>query len=123
MQHYLRAIISHIKRAGLPVYTGRVPNGAAFPYILLSAAYAPFCQNAAITLTAWFFQSDGHARCVDMLDTLCTLFPEKGEVLLFRGGSVLMTRAAGDFLRLVNDETDPRVIGGRMRLTARIYDL
>lgn len=121
MQRYQRSLVSFLKEAGLPVYTlGQVPGGAAFPYITLACAYAPFAQSAGVTLTAWFLND--HAGCVRLMDTLCAAIPQQGILLRYKGGMAMVHRAAGAFVTLVGDESDSRLVGGRMRLNVHLYD-
>lgn len=123
MKQYQKSVVSFLKQTGLPVYmTGQVPGGAKFPYITLTCAYAPFAQTAALTATAWFCEEHAHARCLDLMDALCSAVPESGALLHYRGGMAVMHRASGDFITLVGDEQDRRIIGGRMRLTVNLYD-
>ena len=50
------------------------------------------------------------------------MIPASGVLLRFRGGMAMLHRAAENFITLAADETDPRTVGGRMRLTVRLYD-
>ena len=123
LAHYQKSVVDLLRQTGLPVYAaGQVPDGAAFPYIILSCAYAPFAQTAAVTATAWFREPQAHARCVALMDTLCGMIPPQGVLLRFRGGMAVLHRAAEGFVTLTADETDPTAIGGRMRLQVRLYD-
>lgn len=123
MKQYQKSVVTFLKQTGLPVYAaGRVPAGARFPYITLSTAYAPFAQAAALTATAWFCEEHAHDRCLDWLDALRAAIPEGGTLLHYRGGLAVMHRSSGDFLTLVYDENDRRIIGGRARLTVHLYD-
>lgn len=123
MKLYQRSLVAFLKETGLPVYLdGRVPAGAAFPFITLSTAYAPFAQVASVTVTAWFHEDHAHTRCVEMLDALCAAIPEGGTLLHFHGGMAVVHRAGGNFAFLVHDETDRSIIGGRMRLNIHLYD-
>ena len=123
MKQYQRSVVSFLKETGLPVsVASQVPKGAAFPFITLSTAYAPFAQTAALTVTAWFREEHAHARCVDMMDALCAAIPESGTLLHYRGGMAVLRRAAGSFATLVGDEHDRSILGGRLRLTVHLYD-
>lgn len=123
MKQYQKSVVAFLKQTGLPVYTtGQVPSGAAFPFITLTTAYAPFAQSAGITVTAWFREEHAHTRCVEMLDALCAAIPEEGVLLHYHGGMAVLRRAAGSFITLVNDETDRSILGGRMRLNVHLYD-
>lgn len=120
---YQRSLVAFLKETGLPVYlAGQVPKGAAFPYITLTAAYAPFAQAAAVTVTAWFCEANAHTRCIELLDALCTAIPEGGTLLHYHGGMAVIRRAGGSFATLVNDEHIRDACGGRMRLNIHLYD-
>lgn len=123
LSQYQKSVVDLLRQTGLEVYaSGQVPDGAAFPFITLSCAYAPFAQSASVTATAWFRGPHAHAQCMEMMDLLCTLIPAKGVLLRFRGGMAALHRAADGFVTLAADETDPQAIGGRMRLNMRLYD-
>lgn len=120
-QRYQRSLVAFLKETGLPVYAaGQVPRGAAFPYITLTCAYAPFAQSAGVTVTAWFLGD--YAGCVGLMDQLCAAIPQQGVLLRYRGGMAMLHRMAGSAITLVGDEADRRLIGGRMRLNVHLYD-
>ena len=123
LAQYQKSVADLLRQTGLPVYAaGQVPCGAVFPYITLSCAYAPFAQTASVIATAWFREPQAHARCVALMDALCGMIPASGVLLRFRGGMAMLHRAADNFITLAADETDPGTVGGRMRLTVRLYD-
>ena len=123
MKQYQKSVVAFLRETGLPVYlSGQVPTGAGFPFITLTTAYAPFTQSAGITVTAWFRGENAHTRCVEMMDRLCAAIPQEGTLLRYHGGMAVLHRAAGSFVTLVTDETDRRIIGGRMRLNVHLYD-
>ena len=123
MKLYQKSVVAFLKETGLPVYlSGQVPAGAAFPYITLTTAYAPFAQSAGLTVTAWFREDRAHTRCIELLDQLCAAIPEEGTLLRYHGGMALLRRAAGSFITLTGDEQDRRVLGGKMRLNVHLYD-
>ena len=86
------------------------------------AAYAPFAHTAGLTATAWFCEEHANTRCIELLDALCAVVPESGASLRYYGGMAVLHRSGGDFASLVYDEQDRRVIGGRVRLNAHLYD-
>lgn len=121
LQRYQRSLVAFLKQTGLPVYAlGQVPTGATFPYITLSCAYAPFAQSAGVTLTAWFLGD--HAGCVQLMDTLCAAIPQQGLLLRYTGGMAMLYPMGDNFITLVSDESDRRLVGGRMRLNVHLYD-
>lgn len=121
MQRYQRSLVTLLKQTGLPVYAaGQVPRGASFPYITLTCAYAPFAQSAGVTLTAWFLGD--YTGCVQLMDQLCALIPQQGVLLRYPGSMALLHPMAGSFVSLVGDESDSRLVGGRMRLNVHLYD-
>ena len=123
LAQYQKSVADLLRQTGLPVYAaGQVPCGAAFPYIVLICAYAPFSHPASVAATAWFREPQAHARCVALMDALCGMIPASGVLLRFRGGMAVVHRAAENFITLAVDETDPSAVGGRMRLTVRLYD-
>lgn len=123
MKLYQKSVVAFLRETGLPVYaTGQVPSGAAFPFITLTTAYAPFAQSAGLTVTAWFRGEQAHTRCLEVMDALCAAIPEEGTLLRYQGGMAVLRRAAGSFITLVNDEDDRSLLGGRMRLNVHLYD-
>lgn len=121
LQRYQRSLVAFLKETGLPVYAaGQVPKGAAFPYMTLTCAYAPFAQSAGVTLTAWFLGD--HAGCVQLMDRLCAAIPPQGVLLRYRGGVAMLHQMSGSAITLVGDESDSRLVGGRMRLNVHLYD-
>lgn len=121
LQRYQRSLIAFLKETGLPVYVaGQVPKGAAFPYITITCSYAPFAQSAAVTLTAWFFGD--HAGCMQLMDQLFAAIPPQGVLLHYRGGMAMLHPMSGSAVTLVSDESDSRLVGGRMHLNVHLYD-
>lgn len=121
MQQYQRALVTFFQKTGLPVYAaGQVPRGAAFPYITLTCAYAPFARSAGVTLTAWFLND--HAGCIQLMDTLCAAISQQGTLLRYTGGMATLHPMGDSFITLVGDESDSRLVGGRMRLNVHLYD-
>lgn len=121
LQRYQRSLVAFLKETGFPVYAaGQVPKGATFPYITLTCAYAPFAQSAGVTLTAWFLGD--YAGCLQLMDRLCAAIPPQGVLLHYRGGMAMLHQTAGSAVTLMGDESDSRLVGGRMHLNVHLYD-
>ena len=118
-----KALVHFFRQSGLPVYqSGRVPNGAKFPFITLTLSFAPYAQPSGITATAWFQEEAANTRCVEWLDDMCALVPPGGALMRYAGGGAMLHRMSGDFASLVRDESDPSVLGARLRLNMHLYD-
>lgn len=123
MPDYMKAVVKFLAPMGMKVYTaGMAPEGTQFPHMTLQAAYAPFTQNAALTVTIWHRENGGHAACLENADRVWQMIPEGGVLLRLPKGLAVLSRASGG-ISLVKDADDPDVTGATLRLMARMYDL
>lgn len=119
---FVRTAAAFLRKTGLPVYfSGQIPESAAFPYITLNGSAPAFGDAAQWTVTAWYRDNRGHAKRLDMADSLRELFPSQGVRLRFPGGAAMLYPSSGSCVTLVSDTNDPYVLGVRLRLTARLY--
>lgn len=123
MNACLKAVVSFLRGFGVPVYAaGRLPRRIACPYITYTPAYAPFAQQAGITLTLWHRGDHALADCTALADRILSALPEGGLMLRHTGGITMLHRGQGHFVSAVPDAADPCAAACVLRLNARIYD-
>ena len=124
MTGFQQAMTALLTSLGLPVYlAGHIPGSAPFPYVSCTMGSAAFGGPVPITATAWFLGRAANTSRAALCDKARILIPEEGVKLAFDGGMAVVRRAAGEFISLVTDATEPRSVGARIRLTVTLYDL
>ena len=124
MSAFQRALMDFLGQLSLPVHlTGLTPDASHFPYLTCTMGCAPFAGQTLLTATAWFLGGNANAERAALCDQAQRLIPEGGTQLTFSGGGCVIHRAGGDFITLLTDGEDPRVLGARIRLTVKLYDL
>lgn len=123
MQAYLKAVVRFLRGFGVPVYAaGHLPRRIACPYMTYTPAYAPFAQQASVTVTLWHRGENALADCAAQMDQLLSSIPEGGRILRYPGGVAILCRGQGNFVTSAPDAADPFAVAGVLRLTVRIYD-
>ncbi|MGN0778890.1 MAG: hypothetical protein ACI4MJ_07075 [Aristaeellaceae bacterium] len=124
MSAYHRAMMDFLGQLSLPVHlTGLTPDASHFPYLTCTMGSTAFAGPSLLTATAWFLGPDAMADRAALCDRAQELMPESGVSLHFDGGAAVIYRPSGDFITLLTDGEDPRVLGARMRLMVKLYDL
>lgn len=122
MSGFQQALIALFSKLGIPVYlSGQIPGSAPFPYLCCTMSSTGFCGTIPITATAWFLGRSGTLQRAEVCDQLQVLIPDTGVKLTFTGGTAVLHRAV-DFISLITDDTEPRSLGVRFRLSVKLYD-
>lgn len=117
MKALRQAIQNFFAPLGLPVWSaGQVPPGTAAPHMTWEMAPAGFTDVFDVTATCWY--RDDQPGCTAMLHRMRCMLPEGGVVLRFPGGMAVVYR--GETVR-VEDASDGRLCGGRMRMELHLY--
>ena len=124
MTAYQQAMMDFLGQLSLPVHlTGLTPDASHFPYLTCTMGCASFAGQTLLTATAWFLGGEANADRATLCDQAQRLIPEGGAQLTFSSGGAMIHRASGDFITLLTDGEDPRVLGARIRLMVKLYDL
>jgi len=122
MREALAALQAFWSGFGMAAYlAGQVPPGAALPYVTYEARLGGFGQAARCLGTGWFTGEGANRARADFLAAVEARVPEGGLRLPLPGGMLVLERGGEGFLTLAEEESTPRVCGGRALLTARRY--
>lgn len=93
-----------------------VPVPASLPCLTWTAALTQR-DSGTVTLTCWYRQDDD--GLLAMLDRLGELFPAEGRALRDGAGQPVLLWPEG--VTVLRDARDPRLQGGRMTLSLRLW--
>ena len=107
----------------IPAYmTGRVPSGAALPYITYEVKDGAFFGVTVLTAFVWMRDSeDARAQLAGVLDQIAAAIPEGGRKLCYSGGMAMLFRNV-DFQGYYDDPDDTGVLGARVSVEVRFYN-
>ncbi len=103
--------------------TGRVPDGAALPYITFDMTRpAPLCRTA-LEARLWMKNEDAGVRRALLTESIASALPYGGVRLDTDGGFIILYPAEKEFLAWEEDRADRDILCCRVRYEAKYYGL
>lgn len=130
MTEFHKAWMTFWQSFGLPVYlSGCVEDQAEFPYFTIEIGEGSLLGSGLLTVHSWHRRGDTESwtpamtQRLNLMDKVEQAIPAKeGRMIAYPGGYAIVHRNDANFIAYVTDETDPRVIGGRVSCEVRFFN-
>lgn len=129
MTEFHKAWMTFWASFGLPVYlAGCVEDQAELPYFTVDIGEGSLLGSGILTVHSWHRRGSAESwtpamtERLNLMDKVEQAIPAGGKLLTFPGGYAIINRNDANFIAYVTDDTDPRVIGGRVSCEVRFFN-
>ena len=110
--------------ASLPAYeTGRVPDGAALPYITFDVKRPAPLGRAALSAALWIKEENAGKTRALLSDRIAETLPYGGVRLDMEKGFAVLYPGENEFLEWADDQEDREILQCRVKYLADYYSL
>lgn len=103
--------------------TGRVPDGAALPYITFDVVRPASLCGATLEARLWMKNGDAGTQRAALTEKIASMLPYCGVRLDTDGGFMILYPAEKEFLAWEEDGADRDILCCRVRYEAKYYGL